>query len=65
MFYLKCEKKLNKKSTFISGVIDQKFINLFTVSLIWLTAGQSKNILPGANKLPFSNAILELTLSMF
>ena len=41
------------------------FINLFTVNLIWLTAGQSKNILPGANKLPFSNAILELTLSIF
>lgn len=58
-------KKKNKKSTFISGVIDEKFINLFTVNLIWLTAGQSKNILPGANKLPFSNAILELTLSIF
>ena len=40
------------------------FINLFTVNLIWLTAGQSKNILPEANKLPFSNAILELTLSI-
>lgn len=58
-------KKINKKSTFISGVIDEKFINLFTVNLIWLTAGQSKNILSGANKLPFSNAILELTLSIF
>lgn len=58
-------KKKNKKSTFISGVIDEKFINLFTVNLIWLTAGQSKNILPGANKLPFSSAILELTLSIF